>query len=712
MNQSNDLKIALASTFFDSLAALPSQIREKTMRFIKKFINDPKSPAINYENIHDASDSGMRSVRIDLNYRGIVYKPKKGNVHLLLWVDKHDEAYAWAKKAQCTINPKLGSIQLWFSEADNLFIHQNENIAESQVALFSHFSDRKLLKLGIPEGCLSKVRTIKDQSQLEGLTHILPKEAYEALYWLAAGDNYEEVYASLTPQASNQIDVEDFDEALNHCDTLRRFYVVENEKALDDMLHAPLEKWRVFLHPLQRKIVEKEWNGPVRVLGGAGTGKTIAAIHRAKWLAESIYQGEERKILFTTFTHNLAIDIRQNIEKICTQETMRAIEVINLDKWVVNFLESKGYQSRIYYHSLQNPYWEDAMHLCPSEIKLPENFYREEWENVIVDQGIESKNDYLKASRAGRGTPLSRKDRIAVWPVFEEYRQLLSRDNLKEREDAFRDARQLLEKKPNLLPYQSVIIDEAQDMGTEAFKLISQIIKNCESKNSLFIVGDTHQSIYGRKVTLSRCGIDIRGRGQKLKINYRTTEETRKWAVQLLQGLFFDDLDGNNDDQKGYISLLRGIKPEIKLFKNIEEELSAIIDFTKDLALSSVCLVARTNKQIERYRQLLNERGIVNQLIDHNRAEDNTKPGLRLATMHRVKGLEFDYVIMAGVNEGIIPPLSENNQSEDSVIQREKLRGERCLLYVAATRAKKQVLVTAYGTLSHLLEPSKLFGAA
>ena len=125
-----------------------------------------------------------------------------------------------------------------------------------------------------------------------------------------------------------------------------------------------------------------------------------------------------------------------------------------------------------------------------------------------------------------------------IWSVFEEYRAQLNAKGLKEMTDAVRDARIILQNKGDILPYQAIIVDEAQDMGMEAFKLIRQMIPESrgELKNDLFIVGDAHQRIYRHKVVLGRCGINIKGRSKKLKINYRTTEETRSWAVKLLEG--------------------------------------------------------------------------------------------------------------------------------------------------------------------------------
>ena len=236
---------------------------------------------------------------------------------------------------------------------------------------------------------------------------------------------------------------------------------------------------------------------------------------------------------------------------------------------------------------------------------------------------------------------------------------LLDEHGLRESEDAMRDARNILEKKGDILPYSSIIVDEAQDMSAQAFRLLRQMVP--EGKNDLFIVGDAHQRIYRHKVVLGRCGINIRGRSRRLRINYRTTEENRRWAVALLKDIPIDDLDGGLDEQRGYKSLMHGVEPIQKNFKSFQEEVDFITGYLEKCkindieGLKGICLVVRTNRLLEQYRNALEERGIATYLIRRSEPEDRRVRGVRLATMHRVKGLEFERVIIAGVNKGLLP---------------------------------------------------------
>jgi len=198
------------------------------------------------------------------------------------------------------------------------------------------------------------------------------------------------------------------------------------------------------------------------------------------------------------------------------------------------------------------------------------------------------------------------------------------------------------------LPYSSVVIDEAQDMGSQAFSLIRSIVP--ESENDLFIVGDAHQRIYGRnKVVLSKCGINIRGRSRKLKINYRTTDEIRSWATRLLEGRSIDDLDGGDDTNSLYKSLTHGEAPVIERFETPDDQagfIKALLDQSEE-PNSHFCIVARTNKEVSSIQEKLEKLGLKTALIKPSEPESSDPKAIKLATVHRVIGLEFDSVILA-----------------------------------------------------------------
>ena len=141
-----------------------------------------------------------------------------------------------------------------------------------------------LLRPGVPKNLLTQVKQLNNEGELDQVKEHLPEKAYEGLFYLLAGDSHEEVY-SLTPyKIEENVDIEGFEKTLDKENSKYRFYIVdENDIDLMSML-APLEGWRVFLHPTQGRLVYRYWNGAIRLFGGAGTGKTVATMHRAKWL--------------------------------------------------------------------------------------------------------------------------------------------------------------------------------------------------------------------------------------------------------------------------------------------------------------------------------------------------------------------------------------------------------------------------------------------
>lgn len=695
-----NVRVAISSDFLTAFAALPRQIQGKVTEFINKFRNNPQAPGINYEKLMDGNDKKICSVRIDDTYRGIVVRQAETGVYLLLWVDHHDDAYAWAKNKKCEVNPKTGAIQVY-----DMVSAIPDNSAAAERLLFANVTDGELLELGLPEEQLPFARTIVDANDFYMKKGSFSKDVIESLSWVVEGFPAAEVIAMISDEKENIDTSDSLADALDSPETLKSFVVVEGEEELRRIMAEPLEKWRVFLHPKQRRIVNRSYSGSARVLGGAGTGKTVVAMHRAKQLASQM-KGNEL-ILFTTFTANLAADIKDNLRKICSLEEMKHIEVINLDAWVARFLREQGYSAEIIYDSQIEQLWEDAFSLADGDLGLPIGFFNEEWNRVVVAQEAFSLEQYVKASRNGRGTRLDRKKRIQIWNVFEAYQNLMKERQVRDINTAMHECRTLISKRTQNVMYQHIVVDEAQDLSASAFRLL-RTLAGSEHPNDLFIVGDAHQRIYKNRAVLSQCGINVRGRSNVLKINYRTTEEIRKFAFALLKGISFDDLDESIDLGDKCTSLTHGEYPKVLSFKDANEEFDFVISEIRRLngdgvSLNNICIVARTHRLIEDYAAQLTKNGIRSFEVKRNKPDDRGLDGLRIATMHRVKGLEFHYVFIVAANSKVIPLASAIDHT-DSVSEQETITGEKCLFYVALTRAQKGAYISSYGRKSEFLE--------
>lgn len=688
------LKIAMSDDFLKSFAAVPRSQQLAVLNFVAKFRQNPMATGINYERIRDATDPNMRSVRINDNMRGIVLKPDVGNVYCLLWVDQHDDAYHWARRHRVAIHPDVGSIQIYAvqEEAAVAAFAQPEVIGSA--GLFDTLKDREIRRLGVPDEHLAAVRAVTSAEELDTLEPTLPDEAFEALYLFAAGEPFDKIVNEQSAPAT--VDQSDFGAALDRDNTRRHFVVLTDDSDLEALLAAPLERWRVFLHPSQRKLVERDWNGPVKVTGGAGTGKTVVAMHRAARLARQYAQMPGRPVLFTTFTKTLAEDIRQHLELLCTPQELEKIQVVNLDQWASGLLRRFGYPHGLLYSETdRRRFWQAAMAAMPASVDLSAQFMRAEYERVVLPQGCETAENYMRASRVGRGGQLGRAMRKALWPVFAEYRAQLQAANVREPEEAFREACQLLRTEKPALGIRAMVVDEAQDISSAAFELIRAAV--AEAENDLFIVGDAHQRIYRHKVVLSRTGIEVRGRSRSLKVNYRTTDEIRQWACAQLEGCAVDDLDGNADSLRGYRSLTHGDAPDIIGSMSQQDDVTHIQTILKQLQddgmeLRQVCISARTNDDVDGIARALQLSGVACLKLENSTADDSAAPGVRLATMHRIKGLEFSVVILAAY-KGAENYADQFSRDEDAGVTEDTELSERCLLHVAATRAKRNLFV-------------------
>ncbi|MBM5817161.1 MAG: DNA helicase [Cyanobacteria bacterium K_Offshore_surface_m2_239] len=735
------LTVALSNDFFKAFGRLPEKAQGKVATFISKFRANPRSPGLNYERIEGGKDPFIRSIRVDQDIRCIVRAPDTGDTYVLLWIDKHDDAYQWARRRTCHVNRVSGALQVVDVEAAELAVGDAIAAAVSEAlanqapvvqpapspsveepsatataqakdgSLFAHCSDDQLMLLGVPEALLPAVRAVGSEEALSRLIAWVPQDCVDGLILLADGKPIEAVIEELERQRPSAIDPTDVAAALETPESKAEFLVITDDDVLEAMLSAPLERWRVFLHPSQRRLVERQWSGAVRVLGGAGTGKTVVAMHRARWLANELIQtNAPGRVLFTTFTRNLATDIRANLTKICSPEQLQRIEVIHLDGWVMTFLKGQGLQVRVFNEEARDSCWSLAMDGADTALGLDERFYREEWKDVVLAQGCRSRDEYLVARRVGRGTRLSRPQRAQIWPVFDAVRAEFRLRGLWEPEEAKQIAADLIHKANQPPLYAAVVVDEAQDLDVASFSLLRALMGEPRA-NDLFIVGDPHQRIYGKPLVLSRCGIDIRGRARKLRINYRTTEETRAWATAVLTGLDFDDLDGGSDPASDTRSLLHGDQPLVQGFDDPGEEQRFLVSTLHQLreeqqSLASTCVAARTNKAVEKLEALLNGEGFATRVIKAEESDDPSDPALRLATMHRVKGLEFDQVFLPALDASQMPLQVELNKRPDALSRELFEQQERSLLHVAATRAKKRVVVSYSGKASPFLSRS------
>ncbi len=331
-------------------------------------------------------------------------------------------------------------------------------------------------------------------------------------------------------------------------------------------------------------------------------------------------------------------------------------------------------------------------------------FLRTEWSRVIVAQGIETWDQYRSAPRTGRGMPLRVKKRRQVWDVFHKARQELHGKRLADFSDLCRLAREKLESGEIPNPYDAVIVDEVQDLNPQEILLLKTI--GGTGQNGLTLIGDGGQRIYSGGFSLRALGIEVRGRSRRLLVNYRTSEQIRRFADCVL-GEDADDLDEDAEERAGTRNLFGGPEPEIHDFESATEEDAWVAERISDLLDEGfegdrIGVFARVNRRLGGVERALKERRIESVRLKDN--EDVTGDfRVRLGTMHRVKGLEFQAVFVISVNGDMLPHGRSFEDPDDALEVREALQRERQLLYVNITRAREIVYVSYHGSPSPFL---------
>ena len=461
---------------------------------------------LHLEKITGARDDRFRTIRIDQFWRGVVLAPENGDTYILLKVLPHDKAYEWAKTRRASINMATGGIELRDVVAMDSALPQLEKMADkAPQLLFEHISDTDLHRLGVDEQTLAFARTLTEPFQVEAAQGLLPPVQWSVPYGLTLGMSPEQVWAELGAQIIEDVDPEDLDTAVER--SADRVVLVDGPAELLAVLASPFELWRIYLHPTQRTVVEASYRGSARVSGGPGTGKTVVAIHRAHRLAK-----KGQKVLLTTFTSTLAEALESSLRLLAetdsttnTKEVLGRIRVEHVDRLAHQvFLEEHG-RPNLLLAARKQQMWQRIVEEL--EVDLSPAFLAEEWRHVVLARTVGSASEDLNAKRTGRGPALAPAKKAQVWQAVWQFQQELADQGLWTHETVCEEAARLLKAHPDK-PFDHVVVDEAQDPHPGQWRLLRATV--AEKPDDMFVVGDTHQRIYGPRITLSEIGVTAR----------------------------------------------------------------------------------------------------------------------------------------------------------------------------------------------------------
>jgi superfamily I DNA/RNA helicase len=563
-------------------------------------------------------------------------------------------------------------------------------------------------ELGIDAQVLRAARSLTGKAQLEAFAVLLPEDQLEVLQYLAEGFSPEEVYRDVVavrrPADAPAEPVENLATVI--ANTPARIRLVTGPQELEEILEKPFDAWRVFLHPSQRRVAYRaSYGGPVQVTGGPGTGKTVAALHRVKHL---LGRSEDNRILLTTYTNALAAGLRDQLGLLLENDEnlLSRVDVTTVDAFANGIVRAQSPAAlRPIGDREQRPLWEKAV----KQLDLPVNarFLAQEYRHVVLGQNLRDLDAYLVASRRGRGTGLGPARRREVWRGVERFEQFLRDRGETTHLRICARAAELLSR--GHAPYAHVVVDEAQDLHPAQWRVLRSAVS--PGADDLFVTGDPHQRIYDSRVSLGSLGIATAGRSFRLRVNYRSTEEILAWSAELLASVDVDALEGEGSDSlAGYRSLLHGGAPQAQGHATQYEETAALVDRIRSLiadglAPREIGVCARFNLSLDAAEEKLRAAGIPVLRVKGQAAQH--AEGVRLATMHAMKGLEFRAVSVLGVNEGTVPFAREITPREVEPLQHDAdLLRERCLLFVACTRARETLSVTWVGSPSPFLSLS------
>ena len=678
-----------------NFSKLPGKVQKRVAELVDEFQMDPQSPAIGMHPLQGTMlDPKVRGVtKLPDGYRAIVIAPEQGDTYLLVHIDAHDKAYEWAKNKRFEVHQMTGVFQVFDAEQVDAVAAETKTQVDAAVSEPSYplakLTDEQLFSAGVPEPLIPAVKSIKSDAALEALAEYLPPDCRDVLFGLAAGMSLDEALEEMLFAGTAGVETTKTEGPgdFSQIRTAPNFdlVLVENEKALKEILESSLEEWRVFLHPYQRKLVNWKTKGPMKITGAAGTGKTVALIHRAVQLARKLSVASD-KVLITTFTTNLSYTIRHAVEKLAPDVSGK-IDVTNLHSLARTICSRAGWKGRVAEDEDLSQVWEATWPAHTEELPLSRVEMQNEYHLIVEQRGIDNEDAYLTAVRSGRPR-ISRKDRKAAWPVFETFNRGLKKRQLLTFEGSIHEARLAVEN-GKFNKYAHVLVDEVQDFSFEALRLIYALSTIEEGHmDPLCIVGDGHQRVYGTNIAMSRAGIDVRGRSRRLKINYRTSEQIRQFAQGILEGVEADDLDGGITSTVGDHSLFKGPQPWVERFKEERAEADAIVTWIQMLLSDPNLHMASHEICVTPYKPLLRtalKSAGIESLEIESREEDpgEKEPGVRLASMQRIKGLEFRAVAMCCSQSG-----DAMNHLKDASIK------DRCERYVAATRARERLFVS------------------
>ncbi len=689
----------IADSFTAALSRLSGQEQKQAKMSAFDLQLNTAQPGLQMHRLTNSRDPNFWSVRVNQDIRIIIHKTEAS--FMLAYVDHHDKAYVWAERRRIEAHPRTGAIQIVevherIEDAGPLFAPRQPDatIAQPQPTpvhpvappIFASLTDDALLNIGAPADWTADIQGWTEERFFQ-MSDRLPAEVAEALLDYAATGRLP------TPEPAPA-------DPFAHPDTLRRVQTITNEEELRLALDFPWDKWSVFLHPSQRDVVNRDFSGPARVTGTAGTGKTIVALHRA---ARAVREDAHARVLLTSFSRPLANALRAKLAILLADDPAKLgrVSIASFEDAASELFQlATGRRPTLVLIDAQQAALERAISDLGYKDLSP-RFVFSEWRQIVDAWNLPDVTSYAKVPRIGRRNRLGSKQRETLWPVFEAARRMLATRGFVTASQLFAkveaDARAKADK-----PFTHVIVDEAQDLGVAELRMMGAL---ATGPNAHFFAGDLGQRIFQLPFSWLTLGIDVRGRSSSLRINYRTSRQIREAADQLLPPKV-RDVDGIEDDRTGAQSVFEGPAPTIVECADWADETTKVAAYLRaaiddGISAAEIGVFVRSAEYLPRCRVAVAAAGLgARQLTE--RAED-LGDCVSVGTMHLAKGLEFKAMIVMACDDAAMPLQSRVDEATDEDELREVFETERHLFYVACTRARDRLHITGVQPVSDFL---------
>lgn len=751
--------LVLSGTF--TKQQLQKDVKALAYEFLTKLSDDDTSPGLHIEPINNSIDPRVRTGRVNIQYRAVLYRLANESgeaTYLFAGVWNHDDAIKYAKTHKLQVNPVNGVAELIeASEQDAV----DASTSPAPIATppagtakvtpvlkeKSYLPSDLVNGFGFSQGFADHVFTLANDDEVLAYAGTLPTSWHaEVLAGMLAGMSVDEIKMALdiAPETAADRDEEGIVEAplvevpetnvntdddrllaaLKHPAARAQWTFIDDDSELRAIIESgDFAGWRVFLHPEQRRYVDRNYSGPFRLTGGAGTGKTVILLHRARRLALA---DPNARVILTTFTRQLAANLQRDLERLDPNVPIAAelgdsgVLIRGIDQLAVSVRKSGGAKYGEAGRAVvgedvgsigapvgNHDGWDDAIGISggglPDELKSPQ-FLQAEYLQVILPSRIIELDEYRKVRRPGRGVMLDRGKRDAVWKVVDRYRTAARLSGRLSFADAAEIAAAYLEASSQHWA-DHILVDEGQDLNPSHWKLLRALV--APGNNDLFLAEDSHQRIYGQRVVLSRYGIPLRGRSRRLSLNYRTTAQNLSYALAMLEGGQYVGPEGEDEATVGpYRSARTGPVPrEISANSSVEQiaNIAAVIDgwIADGVPASSIAVLTAT--QSAKLQEKLAAAGVP---AAEPKGDDLPTNKVVVLTMYKAKGLEFGRVVLYDVSEGSFPPPAALKNVAPAELP-EVLSKARSLLYVASSRARDELVVSYQGSPSALLAPNE-----